>query len=156
MAKTETEKEVNDFWQGAGAYNGLTCMSGDDEEAVTRFLERNIVIPSSEPADGEVIEEATPNGIVVKAGSGPEYVSAYIHANPNWLRNRAVNLLNVADYLEGRDAILAAKEAEAKAAWNKRRDELAAEFTAVNSYSGQLPYTQDLINRIIELEGAAK
>jgi len=34
-----------------------------------------------------------------------------------------------------------------------RRDELAAEFTAVNSYSGQLPYTQKLIDRIIELEG---
>jgi len=37
-----------------------------------------------------------------------------------------------------------------------RRDELAAEFTAVNSYSGQLPYTQNLIDRIIELEKKAK
>lgn len=35
---------------------------------------------------------------------------------------------------------------------NRRRDELASEFTAVNSFSGQLPYTQNLINRIIELE----
>jgi len=34
-----------------------------------------------------------------------------------------------------------------------RLDELAAEFTAVNSYSGQMPYTQKLIDRIIELEG---
>lgn len=36
-----------------------------------------------------------------------------------------------------------------------RRDELAAEFTAVNSYNGQLPYTQKLIDRIIELERTA-
>jgi hypothetical protein len=41
------------------------------------------------------------------------------------------------------------------AARNKRRDELASEFTAVNSYNGQLPYTQALINRIIDLESAA-
>jgi hypothetical protein len=38
---------------------------------------------------------------------------------------------------------------------NRRRDELASEFTAVNSYNGQLPYTQALINRIIDLESAA-
>lgn len=37
----------------------------------------------------------------------------------------------------------------------RRRDELASEFTAVNSYNGQLPYTQKLIDRIIELENAA-
>ena len=37
----------------------------------------------------------------------------------------------------------------------RRRDELASEFTAVNSYSGQLPYTQKLIDRIIELESNA-
>ncbi|MDQ0854803.1 hypothetical protein QFZ79_002914 [Arthrobacter sp. V4I6] len=38
------------------------------------------------------------------------------------------------------------------AARDKRRDELADEFTAVNRYSGQLPYTQKLIDRIVELE----
>lgn len=37
----------------------------------------------------------------------------------------------------------------------RRRDELAAEFTAVQSYGGQLPYTQKLIDRIIELEKKA-
>lgn len=45
------------------------------------------------------------------------------------------------------------KEVEALA---RRRDELASEFTAVNSYNGQLPYTQKLIDRIISLEEAAK
>lgn len=39
---------------------------------------------------------------------------------------------------------------------SRRRDELAAEFTAVKSYGAQLPYTQKLIDRIIELEGQAK
>lgn len=38
----------------------------------------------------------------------------------------------------------------------QRRDELAAEFTAVNSYGGLLPYTQKLIDRIIELERKTK
>lgn len=45
---------------------------------------------------------------------------------------------------------------QAEEALNRRRNELSAEFTAVNSFGGQLPYTQNLINRIIELEEAAK
>lgn len=44
---------------------------------------------------------------------------------------------------------------EQAAAARTRRDELAAEFTAVNSYSAQLPYTQKLIDRIIDLERKA-
>ncbi|MCW2132915.1 hypothetical protein [Arthrobacter sp. VKM Ac-2550] len=47
-----------------------------------------------------------------------------------------------------------AERAKAEAL-TKRRDALADEFTSVPGYSGQLPYTQKLIDRIIELEQAA-
>lgn len=51
----------------------------------------------------------------------------------------------VAEEWTSKQAVLARKR-------ESRRDELATEFTAVNSYNGQLPYTQKLIDRIIELE----
>jgi len=44
------------------------------------------------------------------------------------------------------------EKVRAKEALNRRRDELAGEFTSVRTYGGQLPYTQKLIDRIIELE----
>lgn len=55
-----------------------------------------------------------------------------------------------AEYLEMEEVAAARSQEAAERA--RRRDELASEFTAVNSYSGQLPYTQKLIDRIIELE----
>lgn len=145
-------KELDEFWQGSGAYQGLQTGDEDSREAVARFLDRNVVFPRIDTDNGEVADD----GQVLTAGSGPEWASALIGDNPNWLRNRARNILNIADYLENRDEILRAKEAKADAALNRRRNELASEFTAVNSYGGQLPYTQNLINRIIELEGASK
>lgn len=63
----------------------------------------------------------------------------------------ALEHLAVWQYREAEKA--AAREAEQEL--QRRRDELAAEFTAVESYNGQLQYTKNLIDRIIELEGKA-
>ncbi|HEX9228120.1 MAG TPA: hypothetical protein VF885_16075 [Arthrobacter sp.] len=158
MARTEIETELDHFWIGTGPYADLAANHIDNKrKAIAKFLDRHIVIPRSEPVDGEITEEATPNGITVKAGSGPERVYEFIHVNPNWLRNKAVNLLNVADYIENRDAIVAAKEAEATAARDKRRDEIATELVGNPcSYHTRTPAFSRAIDRIIELEDAAK
>lgn len=147
MDTERAETELADFAHQRSPYDTHWM-----DDRIKLFLARNIVIARTEPADGHVTEAA----MLATAGSGPETATASVHANPEWIRNKALNLLNLADYIEHRDTILAAKEAKAKVARDKRRDELASEFTAVNSYSGQLPYTQNLINRIIELEDAAK
>jgi hypothetical protein len=159
MALTPIEQEISDFWQGAGAWHGLYCNNDEhDPKAVKLFLDRNIVIPRTEPADGEVTER---DGYAA-AGSGPERVSSGIASNPNWLRNRALNLLALADYIENRDAILAAKEEEAIKARDKRRDELVDELAprligmGPNWYSNVSVGLQRAVDRIIELEGAAK
>lgn len=77
-------------------------------------------------------------------GSGPGECGARPSDNPNWLRNHAANALALADYIE-----LVEREQNTR---NKRRDEVAGEFSAVKTYGGQLPYTQKLIDRIIDLE----
>ena len=59
------------------------------------------------------------------------------------------------EYLAAALTIQKWREGEAARALDQRRDELAAEFTAVESYNGQLQYTKNLIDRIIELERKA-
>jgi phosphomannomutase len=131
------------------------------EEATREIFEGFVVTPRAETCDGEVVESES-RGMVM-AGSGPEYAEAYKNANPNWLRNKAINFLNVADYIENRDAILAAKEAAATAARDKRRDELARDIhtkvygsmSAAPGYANSNNALQEAIDRIIELESAA-
>ena len=151
MGKTPIEIELDHFWAGTAHYEPFGFSDEHAEAATKVFLDRNIVIARGETCDGNP-EECSDGS--VSAGSGPEYASVSGNENPNWLRNKARNYLTLAAYLEARDAIRIEREAEA--AQDRRRDELAQEFTAVNSYAGQLPYTQNLINRIIELEGATK
>ena len=125
---------------------------GKTDLAAEVITEEFFVIPRAETCDGEVVER--PGISAVSAGSGPEYAEAGIAANPNWLRNRAINLLNIADYIENREAILAAKEA----ARADRLDELARQFSgcATADYAGQPASTQLAILKVIELEEATK
>lgn len=146
----QIEEELTDLIDGRGAYASKFRSDG-----IRLFLEGHIVVPRAEPVDGEIIEEDTPNGITVKAGSGPESVYEFIHVNPNWLRHKAVNLLNVADYIENRGAILAAKEAEARTARHARRDALRLQFGGA-PFSELTIVAQNAINHIIEMEDAAK
>lgn len=141
-------EELADFAHHREAYGSQHWMA----DRIKVFLERNVVLPKVETDSNEIIDDGGP----ISTGSGPEWAAADQGDNPNWIRNRAMNLLNLADYIENREAIIAAKQAAAAAAVAKRRDELAAEFTAVNSYNGQLPYTQKLIDRIVALEGVGK
>lgn len=148
MALGPIEDELADLVRGRGDYGDQFITDG-----IKLFLQRNVVLPKVETDSNEILDDRQS---LISTGSGPEWASADLQENPNWVRNRAMNLLNLADYIENREAIIAAKKAAADAAVAKRRDELAAEFTAVNSYNGQLPYTQKLIDRIVELEGVGK
>jgi len=122
------------------------------DDRIQLFLARNIVIPRSDLPD--VYESTNGNGICTS--SAQEFHQPALNFHPSdgdspgeWNRRIAYANLAVADAIDARDA--------AASQWRqKRRDELAAEFTAVNSYDAQLPYTQKLIDRIISLEGAAK
>ncbi len=80
-----------------------------------------------------------------------------VFTSPENARRWVYRDVAVWQFLAYEEEILAAQEEamEAKRV-SERRDELAAEFTAVNSYGGQLPYTQKLIDRIITLEEASK
>lgn len=118
------------------------------DERITRFLERNAVIPRTDTCDGEIVEHEDGR---VSAGSGPEYAATDIHVNPNWLRNRAINFLNIADYLENRDARLAAAEAAA----TERRDLTTEAWSGVfggQKYDELTPVQQKLVDRVVELE----
>lgn len=148
-----TADELDDLIHGNGMAYGRM---GTYTERISRFLDKHIVIPRSETCDGGITEEATPNGITVKAGSGPESVYEFVHVNPNWLRNKAVNLLNVADYIENRERILADVGVAKAAALTKRRDELATEIFGARNYADLRAGAPAAIDRIIELEDAAK
>ena len=120
--------------------------------AAERVLEAFVVIPKADLPD--VWESEHDNGLC--AATAQEFYQPELRFNPadgdkpgQWNRKIAYANLAVAHAIEARDV--------ADAQWRqKRRDELASEFTAVNSYNGQLPYTQKLIDRIISLEEAAK
>ncbi len=139
-------KELQDFASGEGIYD-LPAWMNNSPELFDLFLSRNIVIPRSElPA---VKRNFTDSDTYSTDGESILFTSAE-NARAWVMRDIAVW-----QFIEHEASELAKKEAEKNAARDKRRDELAAEFTAVNSYSGQLPYTQNLINRIIDLEAAS-
>lgn len=52
------------------------------------------------------------------------------------------------------DAVRIGEKNKTHGELTRRRDELAAEYTAVSSYNGQLPYTKNLIDRIISEQDA--
>lgn len=139
------------IYKGAAA-NGVR-LSREDADAIAYHLTCGYAfIPRAETCDGEVKEDEL--GVAVSAGSGPEFAVGSTTDNPNWLRNRAINLLAIADYVENRDEILATKEAEATAARNKRRDELAEDIFSAG-YTDLTAPAKNAINRIIDLEQAA-
>ncbi|MDQ0241240.1 hypothetical protein [Arthrobacter bambusae] len=74
--------------------------------------------------------------------------SRNIHEGLGEIRDTAFALLAIGEFIESQGPKIAHRK--------ERRDELASEFTAAGSYGGQLPYTQKLIDRIIDLEQAAK
>lgn len=145
---SQAAEELADFAHHRDAYGNQKWMS----DRIDVFLARNIVIPRSELPN--VYESTNGNGIC--AASAQEFHQPELYFHPadgdkagEWNRKIAYANLAVADAIDARDAT--------NAVWRqKRRDELASEFTSVNSYNGQLPYTQKLIDRIIELEEAAK
>lgn len=154
MALGPIENALADLVRSRGAY-----ADGYLIDAISVFLEHHIVLPKVETDSNEIIDDDDGQ---ISTGSGPEWASADLADNPNWVRNRAMNLLNLADYIENREAIRAAKEAEATIARDQRRDELADEFAprlqglGLNWYANVSTATQNAINRVIELEGASK
>lgn len=154
MTKTPVEIELDDFWHGTGRYEEFGYSDEHGESATRIFLDHYIVIPRS---DLPKVNASDQNGFVTALAQETYQPNLYLHPSDGdipgaWSRDIAYANLAIAEAVEARDA----EAAEATAARDKRRDELAQEFTAVNSYGGQLPYTQNLINRIIELEGATK
>lgn len=138
MSAEAIKQEIRDFWYGHGAYSESL---GNIPKNIDLLLSRNLVIPRTDVP--EVFEDSR----------GPYLKTPGIEKNyhpENWTgeeyRAYAGQYLAMAEWREAKDA------REKNAARDKRRDELASEFTAVNSYNGQLPYTQKLIDRIIDLE----
>jgi hypothetical protein len=131
------------------------CCAGNASLATDILIGEFVIIDRTETDHDEPTEE-TVDGLVL-AGSGPEFAEASVHHSPNWIRNRARNYLRIADYLENRDAILAAREAEATAARDKRRDELARELVEDGAYAYRFAEEplKLAIDRIIDLESAA-
>jgi len=131
-------KDFEDCWYGRGIYQ-----PGWAEKSMEKFLEHNIVIPRDE------LPSVKRNFTDSKSYStdGENIVFTCVENARAWVMRD----IAVWQFMEAE----AKQEAEKNAARDKRRDELAAEFTAVNSYNGQLPYTQNLINRIIDLEAAS-
>ena len=140
-------RELRAFYHSREAYEPGNTISG----SIDVFLSRNIVLARVQTLDGEPRED---NAGDVIAGSGPEQAVASVVDNPNWLINKALNYLTLANYLENRDEILAAKEAEAQALRNVRREELVREFCGDEDAKYEYASETSLraIDRIIELE----
>lgn len=156
MTISTVESEVADFWLGHGEYIGFSISPGSGE-AVKRFLSRNIVIPRSELP--EIYEED--GGL----NANPAYHLRIREnrASGGWGvldagGHRLVAALELAraEYRERAEAeSVALKEAEATAARDKRRDELAEAYL-LTAYWNLKCEAQKFVDRFIELEGAAK
>lgn len=144
-------KELADYWQGNGEY----AMSYDSTaKSVDLFLSRNIVIPRSE------LPEASTSSTRHKTVSvdGELWTIEGVWENPLRWRDKALNYLTIAEYLESD----AAKEAEKNAARDKRRDEVLAELAHeaadANNYmewDKLSVVSRRAIDRIIDLEVAS-
>jgi len=170
MAKTEVETQLGDFWEGRGLYINLGATGADRASAIKRFLSQHVVIPR--PKVGEVTEERIPHtvggmqqmidGEFFSANSDPEYWRESIPGRWRHVENlvsEAVKAEAVLAYLEDAPA---RQEAKAIAARDKRRDELVDELAprligmGPNWYSNVSVGMQRAVDRIIEMEGAAK
>lgn len=93
----------------------------------------------------ETIEDL--EGGVLSCGSGRAACVIRDGADPRVLRNFAANAIALAEYMEGQEAKNNTR--------NKRRDELAAEFSGCGQSFGSVSkIAKKAIDRIIELEAA--
>lgn len=132
-------------------WNSKVLTKGQASNIASHLLEDFVVIPRSEVP---IVGEDEWRGV-----NAPPAFHVRIRdldgrgcSEKHWL----IALLEIAraEHYQKEEAAIA-RQKENKAL-QKRRDELASQFTAVNSYNGQLPYTQKLIDHIIFLEGASK
>jgi hypothetical protein len=136
----DVRKELADYWTGNGEYAMSYTVT---RSAVDLFLSRNIVIPRSELP--EAIGDSRYGTV---DANGELFGVTGVWESPLRWREKAKNFLAIAEYLESD----AAKEAEATAARNKRRDELAIGLGYANRYGSLMEPARNAIDRIIDLE----
>jgi hypothetical protein len=143
----DVRKELADYWDADGEYADFGGLDRDD--AVEKFLSRNIVIPRSElPA----VKRATRDENVYYVGSENICFTSVENA-----RKWVMADIAVWQFIEHEASVLAVQEAEKTAARDKRRDDLARDLVKDGAYAYR--FADDplklAIDRIIDLEAAS-
>ena len=102
--------------------------------------------------EGPIKDDGLHDG-VISAGSGPEAAAASVNLNPAWVRNRAINLLRLAEYLDD----LEGNRRRCDLIGTMRRNQIAADLAGGPvTYAESSQDMQAAIDRIINLEDKLK